>query len=208
MSGIHQGTVRLSDDNKTILFLPSTPFLPSEDVRVQVAQDITTTDGVALPVVIIHFKTTPLSQPLINISQSYDGTNVTAGNTTAAPRSLRKTSGVDTVPSNFPQITIGTSNNPAPGSIFITNLTTTANASIGSYLMIANNDGSVAKYKALPAVATLFKMESNGELSFDFSANSERYIMDTSLTTIDSLQCGNGYSADQHDGILLQKQVN
>ena len=33
ISGNHTGTVKLSDDNKTILFLPDNPFAPNENVR-------------------------------------------------------------------------------------------------------------------------------------------------------------------------------
>ena len=59
------------------------------------------------------------------------------------------------------------------------------------------------KYKQLPEAANLFKMEPNGELSYNFKGDGRRIIMDTSLTAIDTLQCGNGYGTDGHDCLLL-----
>ncbi len=58
-SGTHLGRVKLSDDNKTILFFPATPFSPNENVSVQVNQGIKTTDGNTLHSTTIHFTTTP-----------------------------------------------------------------------------------------------------------------------------------------------------
>ena len=205
VSGIHSGTVRLSDDSKTILFLPSTPFAAGEDVTVDVAQGMKTTDGAALPAMTIHFKTTPLSHPLPsnNLSQSENGPTISAETVGATYNSLNKTSATDSVPSDFPKVTVGTSNNPAPGNIFIANQSQNTNKAIGNYLMILNNDGSVVKYKSLPQSASLFKVEPNGEPSYNLKGNGERIVMDTSLTAVDTLQCGNGYGTDGHDGLLL-----
>ena len=140
---------------------------------------------------------------MISHSQKKDRRSGTesAGATT---KSLSKTSATDSLPSDFPTLTVGTSNNPAPGNIFITNKSQNANASIGNYLMILNNDGSVLKSKKLSAMPNLFKMESNGDLSYCFSDGAGGiFILDTAFTPIDTLQCGNGYKADAHDYLLL-----
>lgn len=212
VSGKHTGTVKLSDDNKTVLFIPLTPFSANEDVSVNVNQGIKTTDGAALPEVTIHFKTTPLTQR-ININpltlMGNEPLNKSSMVTqTYTPKA--KISSITSLPSDFPGIVIDSSNNPSDGKLFLTNFSLTPNASIGNYLMILNNDGSPVKYKKLSQSAFDFKVLPNGELSYsDVIVNDGAYgqvrwiVMDTSLTPVDTFQCGNGYSADLHDFLLL-----
>jgi hypothetical protein len=204
-SGTHQGTVRLSDDNKTILFLPTTLFSAGEDVTVHIAGGIHTTGGQTLPAIALRFTTTPLEHPLPPgaATQSENDLVVTPQSAAETYTSLHKGTATDSVPGDFPTVTVGTSNNPAPGSIFIANQSQNANKAIGNYLIIVNSNGSAVKYKKLPQSASLFKMEPNGEPSYNAKGNGERIVTDTSLTGVDTLKCGNGYGTDGHDGLLL-----
>jgi hypothetical protein len=209
-SGIHQGTVKLSDDNKTILFLPATAFSANENVIVNVYQSIKTIGGVDLPAVTIHFKTTPLSHR-IDLSaypqQNNEWGNI-AGNS-SANKFLNKSLAADTLPSDFPQITVDTLNNPSDGKIFLANISPTFNA--GNYLMILNNDGSVLKYKPTDGLFGIsFTVLPNGELSYAEVTSvgsgvpiGSFIVMDTTLAPVDTFQCGNGYYANPSDFILL-----
>jgi hypothetical protein len=206
VSGEHYGSVKLSDNSKTILFIPAKPFSTGENVNVNINLGIKSSDGKALPAVSIHFKTTPVLNNIDINSVSYsdnetiNSTEITSLNYNGSKKHLAG----DSLPSDFPQITVGTSSNPAPGSIFITNKSQGTSSSIGSYLMILNNDGSIAKYKKLTQMANLFKMEANGDLSYAYPNGAGGwFVLDTSLTPIDTFQCGNGYHADAHDFILL-----
>jgi hypothetical protein len=206
VSGLHTGVARLSDDNKTILFIPNTQFAANEDVRVVVHQGIKTTDGQALPTITIHFKTTPLPHPvdLNTISEPEYKSVSSVENTAAIYKSPNKTLATDSLPADFPEITLGTSDDPSDGKIFITNqLVTNLGKSIGNYLMILNNDGSVAKYKQLSSPSNVFGMQANGELSFCYRTGTSWILLDTSLTPVDSFWCGNGYTANIHDFVLL-----
>ena len=206
VSGIHQGAVKLSDDHKTIMFVPNSQFTANEDVTATVSQGLKTADGNSFSAVTIHFTTTPLSHPMAvdNISESNIESVYNFQNAAVTHKPMSKNSVTDTLPSDFPQITVGTSNNPASGNIFLTNKSQGTNTSIGYYLMIFNNDGSVAKYRKLSQMANLFKMEANGDLSYAYPNGAGGwFILDTSLTTIDTFQCGNGYKADAHDFLLL-----
>jgi hypothetical protein len=205
LSGEHEGEVKLSDDNKTVLYIPSTPFSANENVVVIVNRGIKTTEGTVLPSVTIHFKTTPLVNAIalntvLNTEDESDNSNQNAA---AIYKTPGKSLAGNTLPSNFPQITVGTSNNPSSGKMFIANQFQNANNAIGNYLMILNNDVSDVKYKSIPQSANLFKMEANGYLSYNLKGNGTRFIMDTSFTMIDTFQCGNGYSTDGHDFVLL-----
>ena len=212
ITGVHQGIVKLSDDNKTILFIPSIPFSANEEVNFTLNQGIKTTAGLTLPPVSIKFQTTSLSQK-ININPLSLIANGSF-NYPAAPqklyKSIPKISSIASLPADFPKITIDSSNNPEDGKIFLANFAISPNDSIGNYIMILNNDGSVVKYKKLNQPAFDFKVLPNGELSYaDVIVNHGEYgsvrwiVMDTSLTPVDTFQCGNGYSADLHDFVLL-----
>ena len=206
ISGIHSGAVKLSNDNKTILFYPDIQFSANEEVKVNVNRSVKTTGGEVLPSVTIRFKTTPLKHPvdLNDLTSTEIRSTDNYINKTVLTKSSNKRQAVDTLPSDFPKITVGTSDNPAPGNIFITNKAQGTNNSIGNYLMIVNNDGSAAKYKKLPQVANLFKIEPNGNFSWSYANGAGGYfVTDTSLATIDTFQCGNGYKLDAHDFLLL-----
>ena len=200
ISGAHQGKVKLSDDNKTILFMPDKQFAANENVNVNIYRGIRTTDGRYLPLDEIHFKTTPLEHRI----NSNPGIAQSVKNISAVPvfKSINKFLSTDSLPTDYPQVNVGTSNNPSPGNIFITNQGR-GDTSIGYFLMILNNDGSTLEYKKLPKPANLFKMEPDGDLSYNITADGTRIILDTSLSPIDTFQCGNGYKANGHDFLLL-----
>jgi hypothetical protein len=214
VSGVHAGIVRLSDDNKTILFIPSSQFAANEDVRVIVNQGIKTTGGETLPSITIRFRTTPLTKR-ININPLAllgDATLYKPAAASQIPKSIARVTSTNSLPSDFPKITIGTSNNPADGQIFLDNdnATFSPTDSIGNFIMILNNDGSVVKYKRTDQPALDFKVQPNGELSYaDIITLANGYfavrwiVVDTTLTPTDTIQCGNGYTADTHDFLLL-----
>ncbi len=221
VSGEHKGSVKLSDDNKTILFIPAAPFSANEGVSVNVNKGIKSIDGAALPAVAIYFKTTPLSKT-ININpltlMSGESLNQPAS-VNKIYKSIAKTSETDTTtPPTFPVITVNTSNNPASGNIFLANDAFIPSTQFGNFVMILNNDGSAAKYKNTGTTESMdFTVQPNGQLSYAqlISANTINssdlmvavrwIVMDTSFTPVDTFQCGNGYASvtDVHDFLLL-----
>jgi len=211
LSGVHNGDVKLSDDNKTILFLPNNKFSPNEVVGVIVNPGISTVSGIKFSQVSFQFKTTPLSHRIYLNPRSLIGNELNSNiNLTSMKKTIPRLNSAQTLPSDFPLITVDSSNNPAVGNIFLTNFLLAPSDSVGNYLIIANNDGSIAKYKKLNQISTDFKVLPNGDLSYsEVLINYGTYaqvkwiVTDTSLTPIDSFQCGNGYVADLHDFLLL-----
>jgi hypothetical protein len=204
-SGSHAGTVRSADNNLTILFLPDAPFAADEMVTVTIGPGIRTPQGKDFPLLSLHFKTTKLQQIInSNSSAQIEETSLLQSTAQGYNGAINKTSATDSVPSNFPTITIGTNNNPSDGKLFIANQPSgAANKAIGNYLMILNNDGSPVKYKNISVASNLFKMEPDGQLSFNPKGNGARILMDTAFTQLDTFKCGNGYSTDGHDFLLL-----
>jgi hypothetical protein len=211
-SGEHSGTIKLADDNKTILFIPSRPFVPGEYVNINVGQEIQTTSGAVLPKVSFQFLTTPLVQPIkVDPLSLLENKPITEkGNVAQSYKSLTKISSPSSLPSDFPGISLVSSTNPSEGKIFMTNFSILTGDTTGNYLIIANNDGSVLKYKKLNGEALDFKVLPNGQLSYSsaiisFGSYGEVIwiVTDTSLAPIDTFKCGNGYTADFHDFLLL-----
>ena len=210
-SGIHKGKVKLANDSKTIIFIPSSKFAPNEKVSVDISSGIKTTKEKELAPVSFHFTTTPLSKPIaINplsiISEDVPYRNLT--NNIPSYNFKKSESNLDTLPSDFPMITIDSVDNPAPGKIFMANFL--GPDSIGSFLMIVNDDGSIEKYKRLDNYSFDFRVQPNGYLSYadvielNGGIGSTRWIvMDTTFTPVDTFQCGNGYEADIHEFRLL-----
>jgi hypothetical protein len=211
-SGIHNGTIKLSDDEKTIIFKPESNFTAAEEVNVKIGKGIKTIDGQYIKPLSFKFKTTPLSQPIaINPLSLVEG-NVQKYKTNIEPTTLLfpKKNNLDSLPADFPKLTIGISNNPSNEKIFLANFPFSGSDSLGYYLIIANNDGTIDHYKKLPQPSFDFKVQPNGDLSYaevinnyGGYANVRWIVMDTSFAPVDSFQCGNGYNADLHDFVLL-----
>ena len=211
-SGIHKVKIKLSNDGKTLIFTPIQKFEPNENVSVKINPGIKTIEGKEFSSISFNFATTPLTKAIIiNPLSIIDDGMVKQINLIKSPIRNSKTTysvNTDTLPDDFPQITIDTVNNPAPGKIFLTDYT--SGNSSGYFLMILNNDGSIEDYKRLSVSGLDFKVQPNGNLSYaeqiqmiDGTFQSRYIILDTSLTPIDTFQCGNGYIADVHDFKLL-----
>ncbi|RLD78570.1 MAG: hypothetical protein DRJ10_10120 [Bacteroidetes bacterium] len=104
------------------------------------------------------------------------------------------------VTDNFPSITISINDNPAPGKIFFYNASDMASNN-DRFLAIIDNYG-IPEYKRQENEIGLgFTLQPSGYLSF---WNDQNFVlMDSSYNIIDTIGCGNGYSADFHDFIHL-----
>jgi hypothetical protein len=202
-SGSHSGDLVLSDDNKTIIFNPSNFYEPNELVKVQISDEIKTIEGKNIDKFEFSFKISPLKESeIINLSNSAN-LNEEYYSDESVFRKNNSVVQADSLPTDLPVVSVGTFNNPSDGKIFLTNQSQTAQTTIGSYLLIYNNDGSISRYQNLPQSGSLFKVEPNGQLSYNLKGNQNRIILDTSFTAIDTLFCGNGYRTNGHDALLL-----
>ena len=201
-SGIHTGIVKLSDDNKTILFFPDKKFEPGEVVDVNVKPGIETISGSGFSQLNFQFTTTPLSQPINPAAlESNETTNIVNENfPPVLNKEFNSKATADALPSDFPLLKVDSLNNPWDGNIFLANKPAASN-SYGSYLIIADNNGNIIKYRKFNTPESNFRVLPNGELMT--SENGRHLILDTTLAPIDTFKCGNGYTADSHDFLLL-----
>jgi hypothetical protein len=124
---------------------------------------------------------------------------------------------LDSLPNDFPEITVDSIDNPAPGFILLNSITfggTTAN-----YNIVLDNQGKVTYYIKPFLAAIDFKMQPNGLFSYGSPVKiGDQYqvgpllvtnvmvienILDSSFKKIDNVQMKNGYLADVHDFIML-----
>ena len=202
-SGIHTGIVKLSDDNKTILFFPDISFDADEIVNVTVRPGIETIYDIGFSQLNFKFTTTSLLHPIDpkalrtdNYEQFID-TNIPSNS-----NQLFKGTATNSLPPDFPLLKLDSLNNPWDGNIFLANKPTISNSySYGSYLIIADDSGNIIKYKKFDSPQSNFRVLPNGELVT--SQNGSHIILDTTLAPIDTFKCGNGYTADPHDFLLL-----
>ena len=209
-SGSHSGNLVLSDDGKTILFNPDESFAASETVTVTLSPGLETISDVKINPTTFSFTITTLEEPILIDPIERLGLGYTTEDLLQM-QSYRNSTVGDTLPPDFPEITINTINNPSPGNIFVANVRFGTTNTDGFFLMIVDNNGTVVKYKRMEPIAGFdFKVQQNGLLTYSevfqfFQGYSfgQFKIMDTSLTVLDSVQAGNGYQAGLHEFLIM-----
>jgi hypothetical protein len=207
---VHKGSFILSDDEQTMVFLPSKHFSEMESITVSVGSGIRTKSGKDLEPFSFRFTTTPLAVPLNRIYRVTDEGDVVRAETAPAPAaSLSKATG-DSLPVDLPKYRLVTSTSSATGYYFLATAETMTG--IGNFLMLVDNNGKVAKYKRLPGAVLDFKMQPNGLMSYaePYSpwgyaggGRSVHRVLDSTFAVVDSFKAGNGYDADGHAFNLL-----
>jgi hypothetical protein len=194
-SGSHVGQTILADDHQTIIFKPSQPFTPGEQVKVDVS-------GLNLDA---QHDYPPLSYTFTVATNQQPGS--VGSSNTAPPSSPPKSAFPDflTVPQDIPHFTVNqASPDNGEGDIFVAPFYWTK-STVGSYLLILNGQGQLLYYQpeADALSAFDFKVQPNGLLSYFDQKKTTYYVMDSHYKVVNTYQAGNGYTADLHDLQLL-----
>ena len=110
---------------------------------------------------------------------------------------------------NFPPLTVVIEDSVATTGYYF--LTPYAGAMVSSYdhaQLILDKFGRVIFYRIIPKNMNLtptidFKLQPNGWMSFFNTNRGKHFMMDSTFTVIDSIQCANGIDTDQHDLQIL-----
>lgn len=188
ISGIHSGTIRVSEDGMKVIFEPSVPFKCDETVIVTLSGSLRQLSGVSDfsfhtqkkvlscdPFRIIVKERTPLYGRI------------------EEPHIFQK--------DEAPELNISISNNPSSGKIFLSNFPFNPTIPNTPYLIIAENNGLPFYLKKIPSYGLDFKKQPNGNLTYYL--NDKYYEVDMNYNVIDSFYCGNGYSTDLHELVVL-----
>ncbi|MCB0722183.1 MAG: aryl-sulfate sulfotransferase [Ignavibacteriae bacterium] len=186
-SGIHTGDIKFTSDKKKILFQPHTPFNTDEIVTVHISSNNNQIKYNSRKDFSYSFQTEK-ARISVDSEKSFRDE---LGENFRAPFNLRP--GGDP-----PQLTVTISDNPSPGKIFLGSFNQS-----DPYLIIANNDGSLYYSMSTEYNCLDFKKQYDGTLTFYKSAIARYYQMNDQYQIIDSFTCGNGYSTDGHELVLL-----
>jgi Arylsulfotransferase (ASST) len=193
-SGAHAGQTILADDHQTIIFKPSKPFTPGEQVKVDVS-------GLNLDA---QHNYRPLSYTFAVATNQQPGG---VGISNSIPSSPPKSAFPDflTVPQDIPHFTVTqASPDNGEGDIFVAPFYWTK-STVGSYLLILNGQGQLVYYQSVAEAQSAFdfKVQPNGLLSYFDQKSTTFYVMDSHYKVVNTYQAGNGYTADLHELQLL-----
>lgn len=212
-SGYHSGSLIQSDDKEVAVFKPDVIFTFGEKVTVSVFEGLKTQSNAVLSPITFSFtiknndtnnSLSPLSTGestevnlLKNNTNSYNFNNI--------PNYLKNSNRQnDTLPSNFPHITVTQRGNTAKGYIFLSNFPFNPNQQNTPYLMILDNSGYPVFYRRMTRPCFDFKMQNNNMLSYYMGGPNCFYVLDSTYNLVDSFKCGNGYSTDLHELRIFQ----
>ena len=201
VSGVHGGSMTISDDGRTMLFTPSVPFSTGEKVSVSVRAGLRGTDGEQIAPFDFDFTTTsrvlkaPTLQQMMGISAPLTTRPATGG----TPRAVDDT----TLPSSFPSLSVLKDSTASSGSVFLSNFPWVATTISTPYLIVADNSGHPDFYRQLTATAIDFDRQPNGHLTYFDEGPLLYEELDSSYSIVNTYACGNGYDTDLHELKLL-----
>jgi hypothetical protein len=204
-SGAHSVTCILSDDQRTLVFRPDRPFAADEVVSVQLSAGKATSLGNELEPLNITFTTRGHAAALSEKASILDELpQTTAPLIPRVPPTLKSSgSTADTLPADFPSITVTASGKTViPGELFLANFTIGGPVST-PYLIVAATDGTPLWYRKMNGPCFDFKKQTNGLLTYYDSSVGCFIAMDSAYAVVDTFRCGNGYSTDDHELELL-----
>lgn len=210
LSGIHVGTLVLSDDARTVVFKPDRPFARGETVAIRVDGVIATLRGDAVPPLRYSFQVSPADpkqQPHRELDELLGSPSdarapVARRPLVTATASQQTAQGCEGLPTNYIHTTLLASNHPDPGRIFLAPITQAAASPHGRLLILDNNNMPVF-FRDLPIRAFDFKRQANGLLTYFIEPGFKFLAMDSTYTVVDTFRAGNGYTTDAHELVLL-----
>ena len=189
-SGVHNGNLILSSDGQVIIFKPFSRFELGDTVFVKLSSKLTNNSYVYNYYFVIKSR-----EPNINIKTSIE---TELANYFSQNRPILKNNIMsgDSLPSDFPSITIDNSLAPSSGVIFLDNY---PGGTYSPYLMILDNTGSLIYYQKTTYTSFDFKVQPNGLLTYYSYDGQKFYAMNGYFQIVDSFYTGNNYYTDVHE---------
>lgn len=207
LAGDYKFDIIFPDERNTIILVPLKEFLPNEKVTLIIKEKITGFDYTKNQE-ILDFRISPLNESIF--FDPINRTEVSKQEIEILFENLNSKISKDTLPPNFPPISVPLINNPSPGAFFLSNRPVGSVNDFDIWIIILGNDGVPVKYEQVQGFGNDFKMQPNGFLSrayifqaYNGYAHVEYWIMDNDFNHIDTYQMGNGYIADLHEFVIL-----
>jgi hypothetical protein len=191
---LHNGSVYLTPDSKTIIFQPDSLFTRGETVYVSLKSGLKTINGSQVDSLHFFFNVS-VGFPNETSSVTYSVTDQPINSDQLIHKSFYEANSDSTILffTDFPNISISEQNNPEEGYYFFS-----FNIMNKNFLAIINNSGIPIFIKQFVDRTYDFTIQRNGMLTYWNDKNLKFYEMDSLYQIVDSFYCGNGYSADYH----------
>jgi hypothetical protein len=214
-SGSHAGQTKVASDGRTVIFRPSSAFLASEVVTVELSPACDDPPGKVDPIQYQFFISRPADaasakqdlsltsrRPAARSSPATLEAGTSPSNTvrlavsepaaTAISQARITGTGVS-IPSDFPVVTITANSRPSPGYLFITN----RGQGNTLYTMMLDNNGDPVWYRR--GAGRDFKVQANGMITWaTFSGCDKNFDSSRSFSAVD------GYTTDDHELQVLE----
>lgn len=209
VSGIIEIKRKLSNDGKTLLLEPVKPFINGEEISVVLKKGTRTKAGKILAEGTTNFrikKNNAIHQDDLEIEFINNARALSPKSSIFSYNNLI-TYGNASLPDNMPVPQIMAFNNPSEEYIFLGIEPFTDRYTY--YAMIIDRFGTPVFYREWPSktvnlqVSAGNKIIHKNQLSSGFDQNSF-IVLNDKYEIIDTLQVGNGYKTNTHDGILLE----
>ncbi len=200
LSGVHRGTVVLSDDQRTVIFRPDVEFLEGERIEVEIRAGMQAITGAAVPPWLFsftirgsHAPPAVHASPLASTDGRPPGTPVPRKATPVSPFLSARP---HHLPQDFPAIRIlkdlGASRDP----VFLGTFPWGPDSS-APYIVILNRNGTPQFYKRVHGWD--FKVQPNGTLTYYDEDLAYFVAMDSCYKGVNDYSCGNGYYTNEHE---------
>ncbi len=207
-SGVHDGSLAVASDGRTLIFRPARPFAPGERVHVVVRVGLRTRSGAALPGLDWSFQVRDGEDGFLrSLALSTAREHPEEGDPEPSPSALQHLPADPdppptplVMPRNYFPVAVSASSDPdTVGGIFLSPFSVFSAAP--GRLLVVDHRGEPLFFRSLPQFALDFRRQPNGLLTY---WNRGMYFgLDSTYTVVDSFGCGNGYLADDHEMQLL-----
>ena len=204
-SGEHSFHLIRTDERNTIILKPDIAFAAGEKVKVDILKGINSINGLNFKpfdftFTITYFTPGKPNKNFIPLSDEFLNTNLSISNPNGVPSVVQN----ESLPPDFPEITVLTRDNPNQGYIFLCNFLKFSPGSNTPYLMVLDNKGRPLLYKRSIIPCLDFKVQNNNTFTYFVGAPVEKfYSTKPDFEPLDSFYCGNGYTTDTHELLLL-----
>lgn len=187
-SGVLSVSMRLSDDARTIILTPISPFLYNEVVTVHVRLGLVSGASVNEE---FHFTTmrAPIQSPLL-LARLREEAWLPQADTSAA------------IEDTLPPLNVLVDRGATPGSYYFANFG--MHAPNHNHLLTLDEHGTVLRLQnKVHNLALDFKLQPHGEITYFDNAQWNFVRVDSDWNMIDTFRSANGYLTDQHELLVL-----
>ncbi|HUI10989.1 MAG TPA: aryl-sulfate sulfotransferase [Bacteroidota bacterium] len=196
-SGSHACAVRISDDNRTVIFRPSIPFAPGERVTVSVDTAVASWPHAASGGT-FEFTVSSHMPDRQALRENVVRADVRRAGSYHPPADSSPGRPLDI---SLPAIHVTVDSTTAPGYLFLSDQGWSAVAPAA--LLILNNDGTPVFARDLNSFGYDFKPQPDGTLTYFTDESMQFLVLDRTYTLVDSIAAGNGYVTDPHELRIL-----